>query len=468
MPITWMRAGLRWLVGRGERPLRLAQRYFVLFVMVQVWAVIPQTMDLELEGPQPLFALLIVAAVGALRIIEYRREAPLPVWVDLVEGLALLGVVALLSSEEPIHSLLFAMAQFRSVMASLPRLLTLVAAYVTVSALPMVIGLTQQPLDGGATIGLVISPMVAYTVRILMLRGQRDLAQQRMLLEEVLTRMPSAIIVTDTDGAVTFVNPTATKITGLSPGSDASRLDRLSLQDLDGVPVTLAVATKGGGMHLQNTELELVRDDGERRRVLVDVQPLAEQIPGASGVLVEVRDITDQRRYEEHLHHLASHDVLTGLPNRLMYQQRVAAAANSGQPYAVMLIDLNDFKAVNDTLGHHAGDELLQGVAQRLQQHVDNGTTVARLGGDEFAVLLPGANEAMAAAAAATLTACFTEPFALSTGPLQCLGTVGFAVAAPGESARDALGRADMAMYARKPVRPAGHQSAPVLTPSIN
>jgi diguanylate cyclase (GGDEF)-like protein/PAS domain S-box-containing protein len=464
--MMWIRSGSRWLVGRGERPLRLAQRYFVLFVMVQVWAVIPQTADLELSGPRPLAALLVVAAVGALRIIEYRREAPLPVWVDLVEGLALLGVVALLGSEEPIHSLLFAMAQFRSVMASLPRLLTLVAAYVTVSALPMAIGLTEQPLDGGATIGLVISPMVAYTVRILMLRGQRELAQQRMLLEEVLSRMPSAIVVTDTEGTVTFVNPTATKITGLRTGSDAGRLDMLSLHDLDGAPVTLAVATKGGGTHLQNTELELVREDGERRRVLVDVQPLAEQIPGASGVLIEVRDITDQRRYEEHLHHLASHDVLTGLPNRLMYQQRLAAAANSGRPYAVMLVDLDDFKAVNDTLGHHAGDELLQGVAQRLRQHAGDGATVARLGGDEFAVLLPDANEATAATAAARLAASFTEPFAVTTGPLPCRGTVGFAVAAPGESARDALGRADMAMYARKPVRPSGPRPAPA--PSVS
>lgn len=460
--MTWMRSGLRWLVGRGERPLRLAQRYFVLFVMVQVWAVFPQTMDLELDGPRPLIALLVVAAVGALRIIEYRREAPLPVWVDLMEGLALLGVVALLGSEEPIHSLLFAMAQFRSVMASLPRLLSLVAAYVTVSALPMVIGLTTQPLDGGATMGLIISPMVAYTVRILMLRGQRELAQQRRLLEEVLTRMPSAIVVTDTAGAVTFVNPTATRITGLRAGSDARALDKLALRDLNGAPVTLAVATHGAGTHLKKAELELVREDGERRRVLVDVQPLAEQIPGASGVLLEVRDITDQRQYEEHLHHLASHDVLTGLPNRLMYQQRLAAAANSGRPYAVMLIDLDEFKAVNDTLGHDAGDELLQGVARRLRQHAGDGTTVARLGGDEFAVLVPGADETAAAAVAAELTASFTEPFDLTTGPLPCRGTVGFAVAGPGESARDALGRADMAMYARKPVRPAARRSAPV------
>jgi len=445
----------------------LAQRYFVLFVMLQVWAVIPQTMDLEPEVSALLPALLIVAAVGALRIVEYRREKPLPVWMDVLEGLALLGVVALLSSAEPIHSLLFAMAQFRSVMASLSRLLTLIAVYVMVSALPIVAGLTDQPLDGGATVGLVVSPMVAYTVRILMLRGQRELTQQRMLLEEVLTRMPSAIVVTDAEGAVTFVNSSAMKITGLSTGSDASGLDKLPLRDLDGTPVTLAIATKDSGARLGNTELELVRDNGEKRRVVVDVQPLAEHIPGASGVLVEVRDITDQRRYEEHLHHLASHDVLTGLPNRLMYQQRAAAVANSGQPYAVMLIDLNEFKAVNDTLGHHAGDELLQGVGKRLQQCVDPTAMVARLGGDEFAVLLPGADEAMAAAAAATLTASFDEPFELSTGPLQGGGSVGYAVAAPGESARDALGRADMAMYARKQQRPTARRSAPALAPSI-
>jgi diguanylate cyclase (GGDEF)-like protein/PAS domain S-box-containing protein len=287
-----------------------------------------------------------------------------------------------------------------------------------------------------------------------------------MLLEEVLTRMPSAIVVTDTNGAVAFVNPTATKITGLQPGSDASALDKLPLHDLNGTPVHLAIATKrDGDTDLHNTELELVRDNGEKRRVMVDVQLLAEHIPGASGVLVEVRDITDQRRYEEHLHHLASHDVLTGLPNRLMYQQRAAEVANSGQPYAVMLIDLNDFKTVNDTLGHHAGDELLQGVAMRLTQHIEPSAMVARLGGDEFAVLLPGADEATAAAAAAKLTACFNEPFDLSTGPLQGGGSVGYATAAPGESARDALGRADMAMYARKQERPATRRSAP--TPAV-
>ncbi|MEV4639441.1 diguanylate cyclase [Actinoplanes sp. NPDC049548] len=455
-------------MGRGEQPLRMAQRFFLLYVLLQVWGQFPQAMDLEIEGFRPLSALLIVAAIGALRIVEYRRKAPLPLWMDSLEGVALVGVSVLLGTQDSLQPLLFAMAQFRSVLASLSRLLTIVAVFVMLSVVPTAVGLTDSPVDGGAVIGLIVSPMMAYTVRILMLRGQRELAQQRMLLEEVLSRMPSAIVVTDTDGAVTFANPTATRITGMSVGSDASGLDKLSLKDLNGTPVTLAVATRGGDTHLENTELELVRDDGERRRVVVDVQPLAEQIPGASGVLVEVRDITDQRRYEEHLHHLASHDTLTGLPNRLMYQQLAAAVADSGEPYAVMLIDLNDFKAVNDTLGHHAGDELLQGVAQRLRQHADPTATVARLGGDEFAVLLPGADETTAAAAAARLTAAFNAPFGLSTGPLQSHGSVGYALAAPGESARDALGRADMAMYARKQEWPSSHRAAPTLSPAIN
>jgi diguanylate cyclase (GGDEF)-like protein len=168
---------------------------------------------------------------------------------------------------------------------------------------------------------------------------------------------------------------------------------------------------------------------------------------------MELRDITDQRQYEEHLHHLASHDVLTGLPNRLLFQQRVTAASHSGDPYAVMLIDLDNFKSVNDTLGHHAGDELLQGLAVRLRQRVDAAVTVARLGGDEFAVLVPNADEAVAAATVAVLTGAFADPFELSTGPLRCRGTVGSATAAGGESSREALGRADMAMYGQKPVR---------------
>ncbi|WP_304623507.1 diguanylate cyclase, partial [Raoultella sp. 18098] len=105
-------------------------------------------------------------------------------------------------------------------------------------------------------------------------------------------------------------------------------------------------------------------------------------------------DITDRKRYEERIRFLAHHDVLTELPNRSLCVQRLQAgldqAALSGERLAVLFIDLDRFKEVNDTLGHAAGDLLLQRVAQRLLECVRASDTVARLGGDEFVVLVEG------------------------------------------------------------------------------
>jgi diguanylate cyclase (GGDEF)-like protein len=118
----------------------------------------------------------------------------------------------------------------------------------------------------------------------------------------------------------------------------------------------------------------------------------------------------------------------------------------------VLLIDLNDFKSVNDTLGHKIGDELLAGVAERISSAVDETATVARLGGDEFAVLLPHAAQTEAETVAQAVRDSFLEPLQLSCGPLPGNGTVGVAVAAPGQTPDQVIEQADHAMYLAKPL----------------
>jgi diguanylate cyclase (GGDEF)-like protein len=177
----------------------------------------------------------------------------------------------------------------------------------------------------------------------------------------------------------------------------------------------------------------------------------AETVPMDGGTVVGLLDVTAQRLYEEQLHHAAYHDPLTGVANRAQLGQRLETAQRGGSPYAVVLLDLDGFKQVNDTLGHVAGDELLRGIARRLADAVGPSVTVARLGRDEFAVLLVDAGPGDAEAAAAAVRGCFSRPFPLRGGPLPAGGTVGFAMARPGQSPDGVLAAADRAMYREKP-----------------
>ncbi len=154
--------------------------------------------------------------------------------------------------------------------------------------------------------------------------------------------------------------------------------------------------------------------------------------------------------------HQAVHDALTGLPNRVLFRDRVAQAIHtghrSGQGCSVMLMDLNHFKEINDTLGHHQGDRLLQEVAARLRMTLRNSDTVARLGGDEFGILLHGiADPVQAATVAKTLLDRLREPFAVDATTLQVGGSIGVACHPEhGDDVETLIQRADIAMYAAK------------------
>jgi diguanylate cyclase (GGDEF)-like protein len=163
-------------------------------------------------------------------------------------------------------------------------------------------------------------------------------------------------------------------------------------------------------------------------------------------------DVSKRRHAEEELSWQANHDALTGLPNRELFLERLSGALGPQERVAVLLVDLDDFKVVNDSLGHGAGDRLLSGVAERLSRVLRPGDVIARFGGDEFTVLLPGiATEAYALQVARRLAEALREPLVLDGERRYVTASIGVSFSAPGEDDPHALLRdADAAMYRAK------------------
>jgi diguanylate cyclase (GGDEF)-like protein len=194
------------------------------------------------------------------------------------------------------------------------------------------------------------------------------------------------------------------------------------------------------------------------------------EIPLLTAIIVTVFMIAGQRkRSEDRLAHLAMHDSLTGLANRTQLRDRLALAVEryrtQGQPFALLFVDLDDFKNVNDSGGHATGDALLTEVARRLERSVRTSDLVARMGGDEFAILLQDVESASRAhEIAARFVELMTKPFAIDGNQLTASASVGV-VDGDGSDMRELLRRADVAMYAAKAAGKSGFVVAPV-TPS--
>jgi len=168
------------------------------------------------------------------------------------------------------------------------------------------------------------------------------------------------------------------------------------------------------------------------------------------------RDITERRRIEDAIRHLAYHDVLTGLPNRILFTDRLVLAIAQAKRYqktmAVMMLDLDRFKTINDTSGHHVGDLLLQSVGTRLARTLREGDTVARLGGDEFMILLPEIKKpASSFRVAGKIVSAFIKPFPCEENELFTSASIGIAVyPEDGEDLDTLMKHADTAMYQAK------------------
>ena len=203
-------------------------------------------------------------------------------------------------------------------------------------------------------------------------------------------------------------------------------------------------------------ELEIVGRDGRR----IPLEVTSRILRDASGQPVTVqaigRDITERKQAEETIRRLAYHDALTNLPNRALFEDRLnlalAQARRMGEMLAVMFLDLDSFKVVNDTLGHGAGDKLLQAVGNDIAKLVRDGDTVARVGGDEFTLLLAGiASPGDATEIAQRILDCLRQPRTINGTEFRTTGSIGITTfPADGEDGETLLRNADTAMYRAK------------------
>jgi diguanylate cyclase (GGDEF)-like protein/PAS domain S-box-containing protein len=265
------------------------------------------------------------------------------------------------------------------------------------------------------------------------------------------------ISLVDADLAITYQTPSITRLLGYSEdeliGTQLADLthpeDRLSLF------AARAEAT-ASDQASAISHLRLRHRDGSYRHVQsIHTNLLAD--PDVRAVVVTTRDVTAQKELEAQLQHNAFHDALTGLANRALFVDRLehalARTDRHATPVAVLFVDLDDFKAVNDGAGHSAGDDLLVAVAERLRRVLRPCDTIARLGGDEFAVLIEdGADPARTATTADRLLAALAEPFpAAGDEQVRVTASVGIATGAAGQhDAAELLRHADVAMYAAK------------------
>lgn len=276
----------------------------------------------------------------------------------------------------------------------------------------------------------------------------------------VMDNVVDAIITIDAGGIIESANPAVTKIFGYAPEELLGRNVNILVphEERQHQDKALADYLQTGSSWVLGVGREVValRKDGSRFSADLAVSEMS--LGGARYFIGIVRDITERKQQRQALEYLALHDPLTNLPNRAQLLDKVGEAINltrrEGGCVALLLMDLNHFKEINDTLGHHNGDFILQQVGSRLHQVLKPGEVVARLGGDEFGVMVPHANAELAQQAAAALLRVLEQPFTLEEQSFHIGASVGIAYSpAHGDEPLTLLRRADVAMYHAKRTR---------------
>jgi diguanylate cyclase (GGDEF)-like protein/PAS domain S-box-containing protein len=289
--------------------------------------------------------------------------------------------------------------------------------------------------------------------RILLTR-QRVKRESEELFKELVQDASDAILIIDDDDTVRYASPSVGAIFGNVPVVGATMPQLAAAIDVEWSPESVAASTPGRGPEGFSEQWRITRQDERIMRVRVRRSDLRAK-PSVQGRVLTLRDVTEERRLQDELQHRAFHDALTGLPNRALFADRaahaLALARRAETVTAVLFIDLDDFKEVNDTLGHALGDELLAAFADRLTTLPQESDLAARLSGDEFALLIENLRDSSEAEVLAEMvTGAFDEPFPLSEGPVTMTATVGLATSDDGDTIDEMTRNADMALYAAK------------------
>ena len=308
-------------------------------------------------------------------------------------------------------------------------------------------------LPAAASVALGLAAVSALAVRRRLVRPLNHLAQLARSAA-ILEGSSDVTVILDSGGRIRHVSPasaamlgrpsqwlTGQVLAGLCHSDDQARLDdlRARVGETDG-PGCIEVRFS----HLQG------------HWVVTEVSPVdLRHDPDVRSVVLNIRDVSDRKRQEEDLMRRALYDPLTGLANRALFREHVEKALarlrrTSARPHAVLFVDLDGFKTVNDSLGHAAGDEVLVEVGNRLRRLMRPGDTAARLGGDEFAVLLENPSELEAGVLAGQILKALLFPIVVQGKEVVLTGSIGIALGDTGADADELLRNADVAMYTAK------------------
>lgn len=262
-----------------------------------------------------------------------------------------------------------------------------------------------------AILGGVVSLTMAAATWLLIMRKERatelahnmtaDLAENQEMLRVTLNSIGDAVVTTDPEGAVVWMNPVAERLSGWSVPEARSKpitdIIQLSSDNPDELADPVGDAIRRGKIEVLAGNTSLTARQGAEYGVEMTAAPIFDANSHVIGGVMVFRDVTKTRALTREMVHYARHDVLTGLPNRFEFEERTAHFIDRinghGGQGAVMFIDLDHFKVVNDTCGHFVGDTLLRQIGEIVKSCVDKWDIVARLGGDEFAVLLEDCDE---------------------------------------------------------------------------
>jgi len=319
----------------------------------------------------------------------------------------------------------------------------------------------RTPTLGGIVVGAIALTAVVLLRQVVAVRENVRLSaegaarQSEARFRTLVQHSSDLIAVVDLDTTIRYQSPSVERMLGYRPEElDGTRL--VTLAHPDDVPRVLALVTETSGRPGSSAPAEwrLKRRDGQIFFAeVIGTNLIADAT--IEGIVLTIRDIQERKALEEQLTHQAFHDPLTRLANRALLSNRVeharARSLRDGKPCAVLLLDLDDFKAINDSLGHTAGDQVLIEVARRIETCIRAGDTAARLGGDEFAVLLEDTADGTGAAeVAARIAVALRPPIKLDQREAFLTASMGLAVSAPDEGEGELLGNADVALYLAK------------------
>lgn len=293
-------------------------------------------------------------------------------------------------------------------------------------------------------------------------RSEVALAEADERFRSAFEYTPIGMAMTTVDGHLLRVNRAFADVLGHRPddlaGVRLRELTHVDDRDLRRAEIQACIA---GEMNSYQIEKRYRHADGHFVRALVSVSCVRDPDGEPLYMIGQLEDITERRALEDRLTHAAVHDLLTGVPNRVLFMDRLDLALQRCQrkehQIAVMFLDVDRFKVINDSLGHDAGDRLLQRVAQRLKQSLRSGDTLARFGGDEFTVLCEVVDESHAVEVAQRLLKAMEQPLDILGSDVFVSASIGIALAVSGhESGSELLRCADAAMYRAKLLGP-GH-----------